>query len=118
MCLIVEDAALIGMALEHYLEEQGFECTVVCTSGEALASLDAQTPNVAVLDYMLRDGPCTALVAALRRRGVPFLVYSGFPARTACPELGGVEWIDKPAERATLLSAVARLVSGPPDPRG
>ena len=117
VCLIVDDAALIGMALEHQLEDHGFLCATVCSSGEALAWLDAHTPTVAILDYMLADGPCTVLVAALRGRGVPFLVYSGFPARAAGPELGDVRWIDKPAERATLLRAVAGLVSGLPAAR-
>ena len=117
VCLIVDDAALIGMALEHHLEDHGFVCATVCSSGEALAWLDAHTPTVAILDYMLADGPCTALVVALRARGVPFLVYSGFPARAAGPELGDVRWIDKPAERATLLSAVVCLVSGLPEAR-
>jgi DNA-binding response OmpR family regulator len=115
VCLIVEDVALIGMALESYLEDQGFDCVAVCSSGEALAWLETRSPSVAILDYMLEDGPCTPLVSALRARRVPFLVYSGFPAPPASSELGEVRWIGKPADRAALLGAIAQLVSASQD---
>ena len=114
VCLIVEDVALIGMALESYLEDQGFDCAAVCSAAEALAWLETRCPSVAILDYMLEDGPCTPLIAALRARGVPFLVYSGFPAPPASSELGEVRWIGKPADRAALLGAIAQLVAGAP----
>ena len=115
-CLIGEDAILIGMALESYLEDQGFTCEMVCSSAEAQKWLDENTPSVAVLDYQLKDGPCTTLAALLRARGVPFLIYSGYPADEACPELRGAPWINKPVDRETLLHAVSSLAASPVRP--
>jgi DNA-binding response OmpR family regulator len=112
-CLLVEDQALIGMALEAYLEGAGYEVAgPFATSAAALASLETQTPEVAIIDYKLRDGCCLKLVRGLRDLGVPFLVYSGLPC---LPDLGsefeGVPWLEKPTDRPDLLKAVAKLVS-------
>jgi len=109
-CLIGEDAALVGMALESYLEDQGFICETVCSSSDALRWLDSNTPTVAVLDYLLKDGPCTLLAGILRARGIPFLIYSGVPANAACPELQGATWITKPARREILLDAIVTKI--------
>jgi DNA-binding response OmpR family regulator len=116
-CLIVEDAALIGMALESYLEDQGFTCEVACSSAAAVRWLNENTPSVAILDYLLTDGPCTALAGLLQARGVPFLIYSGLPAKAACSELRGIPWITKPADRPILLHAISSLVAYSPSPR-
>jgi DNA-binding response OmpR family regulator len=110
-CLLVEDEALIGMALESYLEDEGLTCFMVTSSSDAMRWLSDHTPSVAVLDYKLKDGPCALLATALRERDVPFVIYSGLPARAACPELQGVPWIDKPAARTTLLQAITTLAS-------
>ena len=47
------------------------------SAAEALAWLERDAPSVAILDYSLKDGPCTALARTLRERGVPFIIYSG-----------------------------------------
>jgi DNA-binding response OmpR family regulator len=112
-CLLVEDQALIGMALEAYLEDAGYEVAgPFATSAAALAALETQTPSVAIIDYKLRDGCCLKLVRGLRALDVPFLVYSGLPR---LPDLGsefeGVPWLEKPTDRPDLLKAVAKLVS-------
>jgi DNA-binding response OmpR family regulator len=109
--LLVEDQALIGMALENYLEDEGFTCFTASSSSDAITWLKDHNPSVAVLDYKLKDGPCASLATMLRQRGVPFVIYSGFPAGAACRELQGVPWIDKPAARTTLLQAVVALAS-------
>jgi DNA-binding NarL/FixJ family response regulator len=56
-CLLAEDQALIGIALEATLEEAGipvigpFAC-----AADALAWTQQDTPCVAILDYKLKDG--------------------------------------------------------------
>jgi DNA-binding response OmpR family regulator len=116
-CLIVEDTALISLSLETDLTDQGFTCAVVCSSSEALRWLDVSAPSVVILDYLLRDGPCTMLAKVLQARGVPFLIYSGFPAQAACSELRGTIWITKPADLHTIRNAVSSLVASEFTPR-
>jgi DNA-binding NtrC family response regulator len=60
------------------LNEVGLEVAGPFSScADALAWAEHATPDVALLDYLLKDGPCTALVGTLLRRGVPVLIYSG-----------------------------------------
>jgi CheY-like chemotaxis protein len=77
-CMIVEDQTLIGLSLEAYLEDTGFgACPMFPSSAEALAWLATNTPTVAIIDFTLREGPCTKLVRILRKRDIPFVIYSG-----------------------------------------
>ena len=111
-CLLAEDQALIGMALEATLEEAGlpvagpFACAV-----DALAWTQQDTPCAAILDYKLKDGLCTELAGALRAQGVPVIIYSGWPHdRETPPELAGLTGLEKPVASADLLQAIATLV--------
>ena len=64
-CLIVEDEALIGMALESAVEETGrWGCDLVHSAGEALRRLERAQYEAAILDYTLQDGTCTGLAFA------------------------------------------------------
>ena len=107
-CLIVEDQVLIGLSLEAYLEEFGYQVAgPLTTAASALAWLKSRTPDLAILDYVLPDGSCLELARELQRRSVPFLIYSGRsrPAETP-PEFLNVPWLEKPTARDQLLRAV------------
>ncbi len=108
-CMIVEDQTLIGLSLEAYLEDMGFgACPVFPSAAEALVWLTTNAPTVAVLDYSLRDGPCTTLTGVLAERSIPFIIYSGYKRSIARRELQNVPWISKPCDREALLAALAR----------
>jgi len=111
-CLIVEDQVLVAMSLEAYLEEAGIEVTATFPSNlKALKWLDAHTPELAVVDVMLADGPCLKLAQELKSRGIPFVIYSGLPPTPDCPpELKEVPWLEKPADRAALTDALIQLI--------
>jgi DNA-binding response OmpR family regulator len=110
--LVVEDQALIAMALQVDLEEIGLDVAGPFPSWEmAHRWLDGNAPAAALLDYELIDGDCKALARALRERGIPFGVYSGHSReREAPPEFQGVPWLDKPVGRARLQATMAGLV--------
>jgi CheY-like chemotaxis protein len=109
-CLIAEDQALIGLSLEAYLADAGYEpIGPFATNDEALRSIGETVPDLALLDVLLRDGPCTPLVRELRRRGVPFAIYSGVKPHALPPELEGVPWLEKPAAREELIRALDGL---------
>lgn len=114
-CLVVEDQALIGFALEAYLEDAGFAVAGPFGSGaEALAWTERDIPDAAVLDFRLRDGACTELALFLRARGVPVVIYSGWIKGPDTPAaLRDLPWLQKPADRPALLAALARLVPIP-----
>ena len=111
--LIAEDEALISVILSGDLSDEGYLIAgPFSRGGDALAWLADNTPDVAIVDYMLRDGPCTTLTRALRERGVPFVIFSGYARGTDIDdELRDVPWFDKPASSDELLAALAALAA-------
>jgi DNA-binding response OmpR family regulator len=115
--MIVEDQALIGMSLEAYLEDAGFSVAGPFLScADALRWLEHNTPQVAVLDLLLRDGTALPIAHELRRRNTPFAVYSGLPFTASLPdEFGDVPWLEKPVAREELTQVIAHLGHPAPD---
>jgi DNA-binding NtrC family response regulator len=113
VCLIAEDQALIAMSLESDLEEVGIKIAGPFAScAQALGWVEGHTPQLALLDFRLKDGPCTELARMLRQRDVPVLIYSGLPPGPAVPpELRDLPWIEKPVERDELIQALMQLLS-------
>jgi DNA-binding response OmpR family regulator len=109
--LVAEDEAIISVILSGDLRDEGYVIAGPFSRGdEALAWLADQTPDLAIVDYMLRDGPCTALTRTLRERGVPFVIFSGYARGPDTPdEFRDVPWFDKPASLDDLLAALADL---------
>ena len=107
--LLAEDQFVIGMSLADELEAHGFEMSGTFASrAEALASLAENAPDVAVLDIKLADGSSLELARELRRRNVPFIVFTGSQGmeegfRSEFPD---VPWVGKPASANTLIHAI------------
>jgi two-component SAPR family response regulator len=110
--LVVEDEFLLAMELEALLERRG--CTVlgpVPSVGQALALLDGEPPDVALLDVNLKGERATPVAAALIDRGVPFVLITGYSARQLSePELRTALRIDKPVTCRELGRAVAQAL--------
>ena len=109
--MIVEDEAIIAMSLEDALVEEGFRIVGPFSAcAEALRALADVVPDLAILDAVLSDGPCLELARELRRRGVPFMIYSGAEEfRNSARELDGVPWVEKPAPLQAVLNTAHAL---------
>jgi DNA-binding response OmpR family regulator len=114
LVLLLEDEALIALNLQDDLQDAGFEVAgpfVTCTA--ALEWLGTETPNTAILDATLKDGPCREVALELSRREVPFLIYSGHHEdRELLAEFHHVTWIEKPVPSAVLVQACQQLLVG------
>ena len=110
-CLVAEDQALIALALEAALEEVGIGIAGPFGSCvEASAWVARHTPELALLDFKLRDGPCTNLATTLLGREVPVIITSGCPQGPGTwPELYDVIWLEKPVDPARLLALIERV---------
>jgi two-component SAPR family response regulator len=110
-CLILEDQALIGLALEASLEEAGFAVAgPFCKSSDALYWLNERTPDLALIDVLLKDGTCLPVARELRKRSVPFAIYSGLKAPCPmAPEFKNVPWLEKPVARHRLSETLLKL---------
>jgi DNA-binding response OmpR family regulator len=107
-CLIAEDEAITGMALAEAAEDANFRVLGPFSRySAALEALDQVTPDVAILDVKLKDGPSVTLALALQDRSVPFVVYSGH-LRTEDMPLAFAEapWVEKPATPTEVLAAL------------
>jgi DNA-binding response OmpR family regulator len=108
LILLAEDEVMIALELADSLERDGFEVAgpfTTCTAAEAW--LKAHEPSGAILDNALKDGPCEVLPGDLRRRGIPFVVYSGHSRTPDLPMVfQEVPWIVKPTPTEALLRAL------------
>jgi len=110
--LVIEDEMLVAMEFESLLQRQG--CAVVgpaSTVDRALALLDHDQPDAALLDLNLNGEPATAVAVALKTRGVPFVVVTGYgEAQSSEPELRGAPRVDKPVNYQELMRALAHVL--------
>ena len=114
LVLVLEDEALIGLNLRDDLQDAGYRVEgPFTTCAAALSWLETATPDTAVLDAALKDGPCRAIAQELTRREVPFLIYSGYHEdRLLLAEFPHVTWIEKPAPCSVLVEACQQLLVG------
>jgi DNA-binding response OmpR family regulator len=111
LVLIVEDETMIAMMIEDELVDAGYDVAgPFATCSSALSWLSTNTPDLAVLDTQLQDGSCRDLAVELRRRGIPFVVYSG-AIEKHMTELAGAPWVAKPALGKTLLDALTQAIT-------
>ena len=111
--LIVEDEMLIAMEIERLLERQG--CVVLGpapTIARALALLDQERPDAALLDLNLNGQPATPVAAALSERGVRFVLVTGYgEMQSKEPELQDAPRVDKPVHHQELVRTLAEALS-------
>ena len=109
--MIVEDQPLIATALEDAFKDFGH--TVIgpfSTCAAALELLKVLSPDVALLDTVLKDGSCVEVARDLRQRGVPFLIHSGMSSHWEdALEFADVPWIEKPSPFDEILGVVTEL---------
>jgi two-component sensor histidine kinase len=110
--LVVEDDALVAMALAQFLAEMG--CRVigpVATADEACELVKKESLDAAVLDINLSPGSSAPVARALQYRRCPFLFVTGYSTIKALPDdLRGFRVLAKPIDRRTLERAVQDLV--------
>jgi DNA-binding response OmpR family regulator len=114
LVLVLEDEALIALNLQDELQDAGYEVAgPFATCSAAREWLQTATPDMAILDTTLKDGPCREIALELSHRKVPFLIYSGYQEdRQRLSEFDHITWIEKPAPAAALLQACQQLLVG------
>jgi CheY-like chemotaxis protein len=84
--LIVEDEALVGMALEDALEFLGIDVAGVAgTVDEALLHVESDQFDGAILDVQLHGKTVLPVAELLERRGIPFVFATGY-GKSGVPE--------------------------------
>jgi len=80
--LVVEDEMLIGMLLEDMLTDMGYQVVaIVPRLKEALAAVERESFDLAVLDVHLHGESAFPVAEALIAKGVPFIFATGYGER-------------------------------------
>src|ERR1044072_7942687 len=89
--LLVEDSWHGGKAMKTLLELLGAQVAGPAGSGADAGRLfSEQIPDVALVDFHLRDGELAAgLIDRLHDRGVPVIVITGYAVLPGTPKSGG-----------------------------
>ncbi len=108
--LIVEDEFLLAVALEEDLKDAGFQTVGPFNSlARALAALDTETFDLAVVDVNLGSEMAYPLLDALIARGVPALMLSGYGPGALPERFRAMPRIAKPAPAGAVVAALAQL---------
>ena len=110
--LLVEDEFLIALEIADALESAGAEVLGPhVTLGNARQAALEEPADLAILDIDLRGEEVFPAAEQLRKRGIPFLFYTGQPERETLhnvfPE---VPVCVKPCQPAKLIGELTRLL--------
>jgi CheY-like chemotaxis protein len=113
--LVVEDELLTAMEMEHILGELGCEIVGPAPSVQrALALLDRERPDLAVLDVQLGAERAAPIAERLEALGIPFVLVTGYGRlEPKEPVLRRAPRLSKPVEERAIAQALARAIRGP-----
>ncbi len=108
--LLVDDEIAIQRTVVPLLRSRGYEVDAAATGRDALAALDAQPPDVIILDLGLPDIDGLEVCARVRARSdVPIIVLSARGAerqKVAALDQGADDYVTKPFGPEELLARV------------
>lgn len=114
--LVVDDHPAVCQGLALLLEPEGIEvCCQAEGRAEALACLDVQRPNLAVVDLSLGDEDGLALIEELHALGIPSLVYSMYEDGRHVEgafAAGALGYVTKREIRGVLVQAIREAAAG------
>ena len=111
--LIVEDEPLIAMMLEDFIESLGHDVRGPCESvAEALAMVEVDGFDLAILDVNLKGESVWPVAAALRAKGVPFVLASGGHVEPPPAEFADTAMIEKPYTIDRVTPIIESVLAG------
>jgi CheY-like chemotaxis protein len=95
--LIVEDEPLIAMMLEDFIQSLGHKVSASCDNvASALKEVAKGEFDLAILDVNLKGESVWPVAAALREKGIAFVLATGGHVDPPPPEFRNVPTIEKP----------------------
>jgi len=99
------------------LELKAFNCVIACDGQEALEKVEAERPDLILLDVEMPRMDGYTFIRHLRRlktcRDIPVIVITGYPngdLRSFAAEKGAVDFLEKPFPPEALLESIGRFL--------
>jgi FixJ family two-component response regulator len=113
---VVDDDESLRSALLRLLGAAGYEARGYASAGEFLLDLLPDQPGCILLDVRLPGPSGLELQEALQRRGIllPVIFLTGHadvPTSVRAMKGGAIDFLEKPIQRDTLLSAVKQALA-------
>ena len=113
--LVVDDEALIAMALEAALEDAGYSVTTAANGRQGLERLAEARADIVLLDMMMPVMGGPAMLAAMAAdpdlRGIPVVILSSLPEATIRAQANGAAAVlRKPYTAAEVLAAIGQVL--------
>jgi len=114
LVLVVEDDPRAGDLLGHYLKEAGYRVAHASSGAQAIALAKSLKPDAITLDILLPGEDGMAILGQLKgateTKAIPVVVVSITDHRELGYSLGAVEWLVKPVQRDSFVTAVRRTI--------
>ncbi len=111
--LVVEDEMLIGMLLEDMLADLGHDVVaVVPRVNEALAAVQREAFDLAILDVHLNGQAVFPVAESLIEKGVPFVFATGYGERGLPEKYRDRPVLQKPFAKDDLEKVLNAMVAG------
>lgn len=111
--LLVEDDSTLIRMLTSFLRGEGFSLRAVTGQAAAIAAMEAQWPDLALVDISLAEGNGFAVCARAKELGIPviFLTASGdeYSVVTGL-DMGADDYVSKPFRPRELVSRIRSVL--------
>jgi CheY-like chemotaxis protein len=108
--LIVEDEPPIALDLHSAFQAAGASILAASTVKDALELIARAQICAAIVDVNLGGHDCLVICAALTKRSIPFMLYTGYSSATPLLAWPQARTVNKPADGRTLIDAIAQLL--------
>ncbi|MDF2901773.1 MAG: hypothetical protein K0Q62_1832 [Phenylobacterium sp.] len=109
--LVVEDQYLVAESMKRSVRDLGGKVLgPVSNVAAALAMIETEIPDLALLDVNLGGEPIFPAVLELNRRGIPYIFATGYELSVLSPEHHKAPHLEKPVTTRDLAEAVRKLL--------
>ena len=112
--LVVDDEMLIALDIQVQLEELGHKVVVASTVSGALALVERERVDVAIVDWHLHDEISAPLIDLLQQCKIPFVLCSGSGFEELASLFPASPILTKPFASADLVNVLSRIVDEGP----
>jgi CheY-like chemotaxis protein len=115
--LIVEDEPLIALEVHDALRSAGASVLAATNTKEAMDLIGYAQICAAIVDVDLGGDDCSNVCAALTKRAIPFMFYTGYSSDHQLQQWRRASTLSKPALSTTIIETVAQLTMAEHDKR-